>query len=544
MNHLLKQINDIQKILQDYRVEGAYIFGSRLFGSNNEFSDLDIVIYLRTAVKGIKKNDSVMRELYSMGMTAEQYVNLLMNPAVLKIKNTAKLDANIIGEYEPEQLNGNVYKNKVAIIENYNIVDLHIVEEKIQEVRKCCKPYVKCEQDKDTIIIANLGHIAELPRYFNIIDCFEKFQNPIEKGYLCAMRNEMIKEVCLFSLLVDKVDKESFEDWHIDYNQLSILNDIIKKKKLVTGNYNTSALSWIDCPKSIFSLEELTQFWMFIENHIKMAICLLQISDPSCITARRKYQKSISDHEGFLKTYEKEYNENISKSAFLEEYLYGVEYFMALKGEKKKFHLTEDMKRVFINEIPFPQSFNCYHLFNGNRSKNAIHEKMLLETACSNNFVDVICFELKEDFNKYKDIYERERSIYHLKEYSKEDINTLEALNYFILALKEIGMEVILRKDNDNRIVRYARAYLPEWNMIINPTTQNVESFIESLCSEGSIVCIVDIDYTCSIKAYLVKAKKPFIESYRNFKEQRDKETLKMMERFQKSFMQMFNENE
>lgn len=535
MKQLLEQIDIIQKMLLDYRVEDAYIFGSRIYEKHNKFSDLDIVLCLKNAVKSIKSNYSTMNQLHSMSLTAEEYSNILMNPVVSKIKNTIKLDVNIIGEYTIERLNIDIYNNKVAIIKNYEPINLSVIERNIQKVRISSKLYQKNENDLDTILYSNLNHIAELFRYFTKIDTFEKFKNPKEKS-LIAMRNSMITEVCLFCSIVDRIKQKSFEEWNINYNQLSLLNELIKEKKNYINNYNSSALSWIDCPKSIFSIEELNLLWTFIINHIKIGKKLMLTKD--FFSVRRKLISAIENNDAFMNTYELEYDEHTNLDIFNKEYEYNKDYFMALKKEKRKLILSDDMKKIFNDELSFPEIFNACYLYNDNRSSWATYEKMFIEEMCKNGFVDAINFKIDTyPYNKEEQTTEnfdytksRMHEINCLKEYNREYDSTIGALRDFIKVLEKNNIEVIKYEkytNLDNKIPYYARAYVPKWDMIINPATQNIETLLDSLFDKKSIVCIIDGDYKNNCKALLVKCKEPFFYAYETLQNRKIEKQMK-----------------
>lgn len=381
MDELLKQINIIKSIFKKYYIEAAGIFGSRLFGTNNEFSDLDVVVIAEKFVISANKSSNLLKQLEKQHLTTEAYINTLLSPMIDEIKRRIMLDVNVIIEYDYNNFfHSPVYKNKIEIIKDNKVVKQSEVKKGIIAIRKnCCKKTIYAEGAQKYSLYMGIGYLAGCIRHYDSIKTEGKFLLPKHKWELTS-RNTIITNISYFVQEVDKVDAKYFEMAGIDYLSTCNINKLVIRKKQEYRNYNTSALSWVKCPESIYTKDELKLFWVFLIQHIEISRKIMNDSvEPDYIHIKGQYEYFLEDKSGFRNAMTQEYIERMDDDAFVS---HSKEHIDSVKKIYKNYKL--------LNKIIIPQkslnllsrSIEDYSSYLGYKSNDDV-------------FADIIAAQLK-----------------------------------------------------------------------------------------------------------------------------------------------------
>lgn len=116
------------------------------------------------------------------------------------------------------------------------------------------------------------------------------------------------------------------------------------------------------------------------------------------------------------------------------------------------------------------------------------------------------------------DILEKYRTIAKLKSHSQEDSNLIECLYYIYRKLKPYGdieIDKSFLVDTVGIAIGTARLYVPEWNMAINPKSQDILDLIYLSVQQDLKICTVGYqEDTGDITGYLVERTPEFYELF------------------------------
>jgi len=205
-------------------------------------------------------------------------------------------------------------------------------------------------------------------------------------------------------------------------------------------------------------------------------------------------------------------------------------FYLRVKGKQMKPFLTHDMLKVFNQEVELPANFNSSYLYNLNRDSGNHQDKSFI-SECFNHDL----FEIKKFAIEPIALSEEERANQHwevlsLKEYSKESDSIISSLYQFISMIQKNGYEVKRREGlegKDGMPHAYPRAYIPEWDMMISPDTQNISTLLSTFAQQDRKVCIISNEWNGTVVAYLVKRTKKYHEVFKIFEDKKIEQILK-----------------
>lgn len=200
---LLDKLDIVQDVLEDYFVKDAALFGSRLHGDNNLFSDLDIAICVENIVCVIEENSY----LFDDNNNAKNFTRTIFNEAgqVLRQKIGLDVNLNFYTDYD-EYLSTKILEYKVPLLESGMAYKKDYIREEIKEIRKLNVKKEQREINVEFYLFSNFAELCNIARFYSYIDSTEKFINPSTELEI-SMRNNIINSFAQFSAVAEKVSK-------------------------------------------------------------------------------------------------------------------------------------------------------------------------------------------------------------------------------------------------------------------------------------------------------------------------------------------------
>ncbi|PLS19308.1 hypothetical protein CVD28_02530 [Bacillus sp. M6-12] len=220
--------------------------------------------------------------------------------------------------------------------------------------------------------------------------------------------------------------------------------------------------------------------------------------------------------------------------------------YIHVQGKKKQPLLVGEMKDIFTKNVPLSDNFSITHLYNPNRSNVHVQDKSVLQTFFESDLFEIHKYEIEIEEKEEKDIFR----VFGYKDYPQEPDGTVQAFLDMVELIEEKGYEV---KRNEGIGMEepltsvYARGYVPEWDLMISATSQNINTILDTFAQKDKRVCIVSADWHVNkpkrITAYLVERKKKFHEVYRLYQEEKTRRKLELMEKMSKGFDDLFKQH-
>lgn len=181
------------------------------------------------------------------------------------------------------------------------------------------------------------------------------------------------------------------------------------------------------------------------------------------------------------------------------------------------------MFNILHNETPLPKDFNLYYIYNSNRGNNSDDIK-LLSSCYDDGLLNIRRFEIDPIKDESEDKWDRMKALGELREYQREKDRIIDTLYNFVCIIRKEGYDVDVKRvfnDGNTNYQVTARAYIPEWNLIIQPATQDINTLLTTLAQNDNNVCIItseDIFYEDESKiiVYLVERKRKYFIAYSN----------------------------
>lgn len=110
---------------------------------------------------------------------------------------------------------------------------------------------------------------------------------------------------------------------------------------------------------------------------------------------------------------------------------------------------------------------------------------------------------------------------FRLKEHDTEGEDLLKSFADVIHTIRQAGYEVVIGKElkGENYIPSItAKAYVPEWNLILTTSSQNISTILNTFAQRNKRVCVIhgqkNENVPSKVLAYLVQRKKFFFDTY------------------------------
>lgn len=210
-------------------------------------------------------------------------------------------------------------------------------------------------------------------------------------------------------------------------------------------------------------------------------------------------------------------------------------HFFLLTTEKEKEPLLiGDMFKIYKKEVSLLSKFNMDHLYNKDRSAIKSKEKSLLQNCYDIGLFTIRVYEITPKEFTHISNRREQLAIAEIKKYPSEHENVLKGLLNITYRIKEMGIDVEINKyftgKNNYDKVR-ATAYIPSWNLIIQPNTQNIETILEIFAQVDKRVCIVSdskylYDESEKYIVYLIERKNKFKKILNEFYIDKKEESL------------------
>ncbi|HWL22388.1 MAG TPA: nucleotidyltransferase domain-containing protein [Ureibacillus sp.] len=304
---LLDKLEIVKSVLDEYFVRDAALFGSRLHGDNNLFSDLDIAIYVENIVCVIEENSYLL----DVNNDSENFTHTVLDEAgrVLRRKIGLDVNLNLCTDYD-EYHSSEILQYKVPLLENGMALKKDDIREKIIEIRNLNIKKEHREINVEFYLFSHFAELCNITRFYSYINSPEKFFNPGTEIEI-SMRNNIINSFAQFSVVTEKVPKELFERAGFPSEIIFEINFLRKYKQIMANNFNSSDLGWTVFCEDDLEIEELklieTFYFAYKSQFLKF---VLKCKDDQYFSnTYRLYENSINDSEGFLNVILEEYKE-------------------------------------------------------------------------------------------------------------------------------------------------------------------------------------------------------------------------------------------
>jgi len=198
-----------------------------------------------------------------------------------------------------------------------------------------------------------------------------------------------------------------------------------------------------------------------------------------------------------------------------------VESYLHDKGENPESLLTEGMSLIFHNQVPTYPELHVRHLYNPERQNGCNYEKEILDIFWDKGLFEIYTNHINPVEFPYKNQVEKAKFLNRLKEHDTEGEDLLKSFADVIHTIRQAGYEVVIGKEleGENYIPSItAKAYVPEWNLILTTSSQNISTILNTFAQRNKRVCVIhgqkNENVPSKVLAYLVQRKKFFFDTY------------------------------
>jgi predicted nucleotidyltransferase len=297
---LLNQIKIIQRMLKGYLIKDCILYGSRVKGYSNDYSDFDIAVDVEPIRQKMKNVD--------WDLPMERKVQLILDEAGRKLCYKLNADINIAPISMEEIENDSIYQPRVFLIKEGKKVKDGLLIDKIEEIQSDYKRKVKIYRNNDEQIYFLNAHkisYSLCARFDDYLDEYDVFLNPSYK-FEISMRNIVINSLAKLSRVVEKVGFSIVERSSLPLDNLVKINKIVKSKQKEKNNFNTLDLGWHVCCEEDLEIGEL---YLFCETYFELQGIIEDFMNNDTIIggsqecfmwSKKLYSNSVKDTEGFL----------------------------------------------------------------------------------------------------------------------------------------------------------------------------------------------------------------------------------------------------
>jgi hypothetical protein len=273
IEELLDQINLIQEVLNEYHIEDAVFYGSRVLGRHQETSDFDLSCQTNYIEKVIRRNPDFYPQ---ENINPKRLVDLTLEEAGAELAFKLKSDISLTSVESDEELTNSIRHYHVPLIRNGVRQNRDELLANIQDLRSKRIPSQteRSLEAQEFYLMTRLASLTSIARFIELIEKKSDFTAP-KAQYKQAIRNEIIHNIAIFSLCTEKVKESLFEQLPFKFDELKRISSLVRSKQHARRNYNTLEVGWAVCGTNDLDKKELEMFSDFFFHYQKELLLYL-----------------------------------------------------------------------------------------------------------------------------------------------------------------------------------------------------------------------------------------------------------------------------